>query len=136
MSSAAFVFSTTQQVDTPLKNSIDEDVAEIKVIDPRHPLFGYRFPLVSSSLHLQSAAFVYVTYQEGVTLRIERAATNLAPLPLPPAAKLTSQALRELVSLAKECEVLCPPSPQTSGNDCHPTRNSSLSQPSRRSSGR
>jgi hypothetical protein len=92
-------------------------MTEIEVVDPTHPLFGRRFPIVSVSSPLQGQGHVLVSYREYMTLRIPSSATNLA-LPRPePHTKLTLEALTELISLAEQCEVLCPTNPQKSGDD-------------------
>lgn len=38
---------TSYQLNTQFKNPEREEQAEIEVIDPRHPLFGCHFPLIS-----------------------------------------------------------------------------------------
>jgi hypothetical protein len=48
-------------------------------------------------------------------LRIPLAATSLSPSLPVTRTKLTTQAIKELVTLATQCEVLCPSSPPSSG---------------------
>jgi len=101
--------STTHQVNTPLNNTDQPVLAdEIEVTDPKHPLFGRRFPILSAHDSSCSAGHVLVSYRDYMALRIELRATSLAPSPRPklPATKLTSRAVRELAQLAEQCEVL------------------------------
>ena len=51
--------------------------------------------------------FIFVTYQESITLKIPFAATNLADNQNFPHSKLTMASLEELNSLAKESGLLC-----------------------------
>jgi hypothetical protein len=56
-----------------------------------------------------------------MVLRIELSATDLAAdTHRTRTTKLTSQAVTELATLAKQCEVLCPTDPKTSGEDSRP----------------
>ena len=56
-----------------------------------------------------------VAYREEMLVRIPVAATSLrATLPVA-RTKLTLPAIKDLVALAAQCAVLCPPSPPTSG---------------------
>ena len=88
---------------------------EIEVTDPRHPLFGRRFPLHSRSAPSSGAGHVFVGYRRTMILRLPVDATSLA-LPRPaPQTKLTFEAVTELVTLAGHCEGLCPPDPPMSG---------------------
>ena len=106
---------TTHQVNTPLNNTDQPVLAEeIEVTDPKHPLFGRRFPILSAHDSSCSAGHVLVSYRDYMALRIELRATSLTPSPRPklPAIKLISQAVRELAQLAEQCEVLCAEPPQ------------------------
>jgi hypothetical protein len=129
--------SNTTQLNTPFKTPDSEDVAFVEVTDPTHPLFGRRFRVVSISTPLNSPNLVFVHYQEKVVLRIPVSATDLAPSPRTLIrTKLTSQAISEFISLAKQCEVLCQPNHPTSGDDCLPNSNNKPSHRSSRSSRR
>jgi hypothetical protein len=77
-----------------------------------------------------------VIYREKMVLRIPLAATNLAPPPALLRTKLTSQAVEEFISLAKQCEVLCRPDHKMSGDACHQHSNNNSSRTSPRSSRR
>ncbi len=95
-------------------------MAEVEVTDPTHPLFGRRFPLASTSSTLTGPGYAWVVYRDSMQLRIPLAATNLgAALPRVPT-KLTLEAIEDLLALAGESEVLCLPSPTTSGTACPP----------------
>lgn len=103
--------SSNHQLNTPLNDPSDEPTAhEIEVVDPTHPLFGRRFPVLSVHDSLRSVGHVFVSYRGYMSLRLELSATDLAASPrlAPPATttKLTSQALTELAQLAEQCEVL------------------------------
>jgi hypothetical protein len=84
------------------------------VTDPRHPLFGRIFILVSVA-EQPGGQHVIVSYRRGITLRISLAATNLVPKQPQVQTKLTIGALQELISTAEESEVLCPFNRKTSG---------------------
>ncbi|MDP9383565.1 MAG: hypothetical protein M3Q29_26175, partial [Chloroflexota bacterium] len=107
---------TTHQVDTPFKNPWGE-AGEIEVTDPAHPLFGRRFSLLSMSTQIGTPGHVFVSYRQDMVLRIEVSATSLSPSNPHSRTKLTSQAVHELVALARECEVICT-SQEASGADC------------------
>jgi hypothetical protein len=109
-------------------------VTEITVTDPTHPLFGRRFPVRSMAEPKPGALNVLVSYRDYMTLRIPLAATNLtAPQPGIPT-KLTPDAVLELVTLAEQCEALCPSHPVMSGSDCRPSSGSLSATDSRPSS--
>jgi len=98
---------TTVQVNTPLNNPLLEPASEVEVIDPTHPLFGRRFPLLSVSSRPNATGYVYVSYREYMILRIPKDATNLAPVLSTLQTKLTADAVEQLISVAEECKVLC-----------------------------
>jgi len=103
---------------TPLHNPESlptDELTEIEIIDPTHPLFGRRFMLRSAQPQGPTAEYVFVAYREHMMLRIPRAATTLvSQVPRVPTT-LTSQAITELISLAEQCEVLCRTTPKPSG---------------------
>jgi hypothetical protein len=83
--------------------------------------------VLSISSPQQGPRHVFVAYRDYVVLRIPLDATTLAPSrPTAPRTKLTSEAVTELIALAEHCEVLCPPHPQPSGNDCPQNANNEL----------
>jgi len=71
-----------------------------------HPLFGRRFPLISVSSPLHGPGSVFVSYQEYMVLRLPVTSTTLAPSRPVLSAKLTLDAVQELVTLAEDCEAL------------------------------
>jgi hypothetical protein len=74
-----------------------------------------------------SQGHVYVIYREGVTLRIPFSATNLTGNFCISSSKLTASSIEELVLLAQECNALCHPIPQKSGNDYPQTNKKTFS---------
>ena len=108
---------TRRFLDAPFKNPKGEDLTEVEVTDPTHPLYQSRFPLLSRSSPLAGEAHVFVAYRGDMRLKIPLSATNLAPSRPASTSKLTPDALLDLVALATECEVLCPSTHDTSGSD-------------------
>lgn len=109
---------TSTHVHTPLNNPCplaEGDLTEIEVTDPTHPLFGRRFPMLSSRPQAPTATHVFVTSQGFMVLRLPRAATTLLPLPPRMSTPLTSHAITDLIALAEPCEVLCHTIPDLSG---------------------
>ena len=124
-------------VDTPFQKPVAGDV--IEVTDPRHPLFGQRFTLASEARPSTSGSnSVLVAYQEHIRLRLPIAATNLALRPLGEvASKLTTEAMRELITLTDSSGVeACSSGPSASGTAfpkrCDATLLTSLPRSSRR----
>jgi hypothetical protein len=75
----------------------------IEVIDPTHPLFGQRFPVLSLSRRPGSPGLVTVAYGEDARLRIPLSITDRADcLPSRPRTKITPEAIRDLVTLVEE----------------------------------
>src|SRR5215475_4787864 len=106
---------TIYPLNAPLKNPLSHDLPEIEVTDLTHPLFGRRFPVVSRTSSPPGPGHVLVAYRQYMVLRIPVTATSLFPS-LPVAhTKLTFQAVQDLVTLATQCEVLCPLAPPPSG---------------------
>ncbi len=114
-------------LDTPRNDEALEKPTEIEVTDPTHPLFGRRFPLLSTSSTLAGPGFVWVAYRDYMRLRIPLSATNLVASRPARAAKLSRQSIEELLALAKECEVLCRSNRKPSGTTC-PTNSANKSQ--------
>ena len=109
---------TISQLDTPFHNPREEEVTEVEVTDPTHALFGQRFPLLSLSAPSARVERVLVGFRGHMALRIPVGATNLAPARPCPRSKLTLAAITELISLAEQCEVLCPSNREKSGDAC------------------
>jgi hypothetical protein len=122
-------------LNAPLKNPILKELPEIEVTDPTHPLFGRRFAVVSRTASPPGPGHVLVSYRQDMLLRIPVAATSLIPSLAMARTKLTAQAVRDLVTLATQYEVLCPSSPPTSGVGSPPNskcKSAPNSQPSSR----
>jgi hypothetical protein len=101
------MFPTTYQHDAPFQNPPGEP-EEVEVTDPTHPLFGRRFRVVSISHPPHRPGHVTVAYREGMRLRLPVVATNLILGSVSLSrTKLTRDALRDLLSLLKECESSC-----------------------------
>ena len=114
---------TIHQLNTLFKNPDTTETTEIEVTDPRHPLFGRRFPLISMHSSPHGSIQVLVGYREALVLRIPLAATTLASTQPSVLTKLTCEAVEELVLLAGECETVCLPIPPPSGGSCLQTSN-------------
>jgi hypothetical protein len=78
----------------------------VEVTDPTHPLFGRRFSLISVSAPLQGAGFAFVSYREYMVLRLPVASTTLALSRPVISTKLTADAIKELLTIAEDCEAL------------------------------
>ncbi len=128
---------TSTHLNTPVNNPPVDDLAEVEVTDPGHPLYGRRFALLSTRPRPHSVGYIFVTYRDTMVLRIPQAATSLVTLPLEPQplTKLTSHAITELISFAEQCEVLCPATQPNSGPDS-PPRGKRVSAPTSRRSSR
>ncbi len=101
-------------------------MTEIEVTDPRHPLFGRRFPVRSIGAPERGATYLFVAYREHMTLRIPLTSTNLiAPRSAIPT-KVTFEAVTDLLTLAEHCEALCPHDQPMSG-DAYPQPCNSIS---------
>jgi hypothetical protein len=129
---------TIDHLNTPVNHPPIDDPTEVEVTDPTHPLFGRRFALLSTRPRPHSVGYLFVGYRDTMVLRISQTATNVVSPP--PAStsmsKLTLHAITELMSLAAQCEVLCPATQPQSGIDA-PLRGKPVSAlTSRRSSRR
>jgi hypothetical protein len=131
-------YQTIEHLNTPVNNPPLDDPTEVEVTDPTHPLFGRRFALLSSRPQPHSVGYIFVAYRDSMVLRILQSATNLVSPPpeSEPMSKLTSHAVTELISLAEQCEVLCPAIQPNSGIDSHPRCKPISAPTSRRSSRR
>ena len=76
------------------------------MVDPTHPLFGRRFPLISVSSPLHGLGHVLVSYRGYMTLRLPVTSTTLALSRPVLSIKLTYAAVKELVTIAEDCEAL------------------------------
>jgi hypothetical protein len=96
---------TIPQLNTLFKNPDEKDATEIEVIDPTHPLFGRRFPLISVSSPLHGPGNVLVSYREYMVLRLPVTSTTLASSRPVNSTKLTYAAVKEFLTIAEDCEV-------------------------------
>ena len=106
----------------------DDDVAnseEVEVVDPRHPLYGRRYRLISIGKETTTRGackelFARVHYRFGLTLLLPLGVTNLERNGLLCAAptKLSLDALQDLIALAEESGGTCPSNLERSGAVC------------------
>ena len=87
---------------------------KVKILDPKHPLFGKIFPLISIETPFKNKHVALVELSDNATLSISVSATDISFIGLQPSSKLTLEALKELVSLVNESEVLCSLLPKNS----------------------
>ena len=106
---------TSYQQDTPFYNLFGKEITEIRVTDPKHPLFNRSFQVLSFVDSHLTQGYVRVIYREHVPMRIPITATDLASNFCTTVTKLTRSSIEELVFLAQECNV-CPINPMESGN--------------------
>jgi hypothetical protein len=87
----------------PCSEADGSSIEEIKVLDPRHPLYGRSFPVLRRSTHREGnfPPFYEVEYRNGSSLLIPVAATEWHDSPNDQI-KLCIEALRDLV-----CAVDC-----------------------------
>src|SRR5437867_4920150 len=132
------LYPTTEHLNTPVNNPSTDDLTEVEITDPGHPLFGRRFVLLSTRPRPHSMGYIFVAYRDTMVLRIPQTATNLVSPPpeSAPMSKLTSHAITELISLAEQCEVLCPATQPNSGIGSPPRCKPVSAPTSRRSSRR
>src|SRR5205814_5353923 len=95
--------STSQRLNAPRESTTLAAQDVIEVIDPTHPLYRRRFPLLWLCQPPQGPGFVEVPYGEYIRLRLPLAATDRAPSPEAlPRTKLTPAAIQQLIALGKE----------------------------------
>lgn len=121
--------SSKPYLNTPFKNPETSDITEIEVTDPRHPLFGNRFLVLSIRGQKLSSGHVFVSYRDFASLRIPIVATDIIPSLQNPAVKLSFSALRDFIALAEECNILCPSPPSPFTKDYQPINNKKFSPP-------
>ncbi|WP_459903988.1 hypothetical protein, partial [Desulfosarcina cetonica] len=96
------------QLDTLINNPPADGLTEVEVIDPTHPLYGRRFPLISVTHHPPiGPCHVIVAYQKDIHKHIPISATNLSVNPIPLCqTKISFEAVSELVGLIRQLGVL------------------------------
>jgi hypothetical protein len=116
----SWVICSTGSRDTPHRNDDHPDASEIVVIDPAHPLYGRHFRLVTVEPASCPGGMARVDYRFGLTLRLPLPATSLWPWSEPPVpkAKLSTDAIQDLIVVAGESEGACPSNLKTSGPPC------------------
>ena len=94
--------------------------------------------LLSTRPRPPSMGYSFVAYCDTMVLRIPQAATHLVSPPPASAslAQLPAHAITELLSLAEQCEVLCPATHPNAGIDSPPGYQPVSTPTSRRSSRR
>src|SRR5438067_6767072 len=97
---------TIPQLNTLFKNPDETDPTEIEVVDPTHPLFGRRFPLISVSSPLHGPGHVLVSHRGYMTLRLPVTSTTLASSRPVNSTKLTYAAVKALLTIAEDCAAL------------------------------
>jgi hypothetical protein len=103
---------------------------QITVTDPRHPLYGHSFTLVSVPGVRHGTGHAYVDDRGHGVLRVPVVATNLHPAARDlPTSKLTLGAIRDLVRLAAQEEPAWRSVPRTAVPACPRTD----AEPARRS---
>ena len=97
----------------------------MEVVDPRHPLYGRRYRLISIGKETTTRgacrdSFARVHYRFGLTLLLPLGVTNLERNGLPRAAltKLSLDALQDLIALAEESGGACPSNLKRFGAAC------------------
>lgn len=103
---------------TPFKDPFSDDITEIIVTDPRQPLFGRHFQVLSIQGQRFSSGYAYVPHRQGLNLRIPLSATNISSSSITSSPKLSYSAVKDLISLSEECNALCPTALKPSTQDC------------------
>ena len=94
--------------DVSIVDSIEKNSStEITITDPRHPLFGRSFRILSINNFYSNRKNIDAIYEEHVTFRIPISATNLENNSWGSSIKLTQSSVEDLVSLTKEYGFLC-----------------------------
>ena len=114
------------QLNTSQKSEICKNPTSIQVIDPRHPLYGKSFTLMSIEC-TSRRSYAVVHYRDSLVLRIPLSATDQSGNHFPRSAKLSAQVLKDLAALTNDDEILCQISQKISGADCVPKPNEVLS---------
>jgi hypothetical protein len=121
--------SSHYQLDTPSTDQHLASLPEIEIVDPTHPLFGRRFPLLHTSTTLTGPGFAWLLYRGFMQLRVPLSVTNLSAIAAPAIrTQLTPETIQELLALAGQCGLLCPSPPNTFGAVC-PTSSAEKSAP-------
>src|SRR5262249_58431319 len=99
-SDKCMVVPTSSYQHAPPSAHLEFDPAStVEVVDPTHPLYGQRFPILHISTALTGPGFVWVAYRDSMQLRIPLASTNLVPDHPTTPTTFTQQAIADLLSL-------------------------------------
>lgn len=107
------------QLNTPQQSEIRKESTTITVIDPRHPLYGKSFTLMTIECKTRRQ-YAVVHYRDNLVLRIQLSATDQSGNHFPRSAKLSAKVLNDLAALANDEEILCQISQKMSGAECAP----------------
>lgn len=110
-------YQTKPQVNATFNNPNIEEVKNVQIIDPRHPLYGKSFPLINANEQFSHRSHVLVKLCEGIIIRIPLVSTNLSGNHFPPCSKISISAVKELVFLAQE-SFTCHMTQEISGMNC------------------
>lgn len=108
---------TINPVNALFNNPKSEKTEQIKIVDPKHPLFGKCFRVLEWRNSPGNAGFAYVAYKHHTRLYIPIEVTNLAFIPSTSVTKLTCSSIQALTSLGKEILNLCHKKQEKSGKD-------------------
>jgi hypothetical protein len=112
---------TTTHKDTPIADGDLSGAEEIEVTDPRHPLYGRRFRLLTVTSGVRSAQLARVVYRPDIFLLLPISVTSLhPPTTRSVPTKLCLEALEDLLRVTAEREEECQSTPTTSGEACRP----------------
>ena len=111
----------TTHRDTPIADGDLSGAEEIEVTDPRHPLYGRRFRLLTVTSGVRSAQLARVVYRPDIFLLLPISVTSLhPPTTRSVPTKLCLEALEDLLRVTAEREGECRSTPTTSGEACRP----------------
>ena len=115
-------FLAKYNLNTPYKGIDANDPAkDVKVVDPKHPLYGHIYSILSISRSGKQNGHVLVKYDQDIALQIPTEATDLNNIHTSteaPPIKLTYGSLEEFVLFAEELKLLCPLKQRMSGKKC------------------
>src|SRR6185503_4001300 len=102
----------TTHRDTPIADGDLSGAEEIEVTDPRHPLYGRRFRLLTVTSGVRSAQLARVVYRPDIFLLLPISVTSLHPPATRSApTKLCLEALEDLLCVTAEHEGECRSTP-------------------------
>lgn len=108
---------TKPQVNATFNNPNVEEIKDVQIIDPKHPLYGKSFPLINANEQLSHRSHVLVKLCEGMIIRIPLISTNLSSNHFPACSKISISAVKELIFLAQDY-FTCHKTQEISGMNC------------------